>query len=499
MSELDVDDLISTSINLTPGGAQAPNLSTVMVIGDSNVIDTKERYRAYSSLTGVAGDFGTTAPEYLAAAVFFGQTPSPTSLFIGRWAKTATSGLLIGGPLTPQEQQLANWTAVSAGSFKIAVDGAAAASVSNINLTSETNLNGVASAITAAMASASVNATCTWNGSQFQFASHSTGQTSSIAPLTAVGTGTDISAMLLCTAGTDTYEVDGIAAETAIQCLTLIDSEIPVSFFGLNFAAGANNADIADSDHLAIAAYIEGLGGKHLYGLTTAEAAALTTSDTTSIGYQLKQLNYNWSFCQYSSQNPYASLGFFAIGVSVNYTGSNTTTDFMWKSLASVVPESLSETQAAALNASHYNYYATFNNGSSITVNGYVASGSYIDTVWNCAWLKGAVQTNMFNILLSNPKVPQTDAGMQTLAAGAAAACQQGVTNGMLAPGIWNAGGFGQLVEGAFVAKGYYIYVPPISSQAQADRAARKAVPFQIAAKLAGAINSASVMIDVNP
>ncbi len=105
----------------------------------------------------------------------------------------------------------------------------------------------------------------------------------------------------------------------------------------------------------------------------------------------------------------------------------------------------------------------------------------------------------MFNILLSNSKVAQTDSGMQTLAAGAAAACQQGVTNGMLAPGIWNAGGFGQLVEGQFVSKGYYIYVPPLSSQAQADRAARKSVPFQIAAKLAGAVNSASVMIDVNP
>ncbi len=349
------------------------------------------------------------------------------------------------------------------------------------------------------MATALVDATCVWTGTQFKFTSNSTGSASKIGPLTPAGAGTAISAQLLCTAATDTYEVDGIAAETAIQCVVLIDTTIPVSFFGLNFAAGSEDGDILDADYLAVAAYIEGLGGKHLFGLTTAEAAAITPTDSTSIGFELSQLSYNWTFYQYSTTNPYASLAFFAFGVSVNYAGSNTTIDFMWKTQAGVAPEALTETAAAALNSRNYNYFAGYNNGSAITVNGFVASGSFIDTVWNVAWLKGAVQTNMFNILKTNPKVAQTDSGMQVLAAGAAAACQQGVTNQTLAPGIWNAGGFGQLTEGQFVSKGYYIYVPPISSQSQADRAARKAVPFQIAAKLAGAVNSASVMIDVNP
>ncbi len=98
----------------------------------------------------------------------------------------------------------------------------------------------------------------------------------------------------------------------------------------------------------------------------------------------------------------------------------------MWKTQAGVAPEALTETAAAALNSRNYNYFAGYNNNSAITVNGFVASGSFIDTVWNVAWLKGAVQTNMFNILLSNSKVAQTDSGMQTLAAGAAAAVPAG-------------------------------------------------------------------------
>jgi hypothetical protein len=301
------------------------------------------------------------------------------------------------------------------------------------------------------------------------------------------------------TAATMTYTVAGIAAESAIACVTLIDTTIPIYWFGLNFAAGTNNADILDSDHLAIAAYIEGLAGKHFYGLTSGEAAALQSTDSTSIFYYLFQLTYNWTFTQYSTLNAYASCSLFALGVTVNFNGSNTTINFMWKSEPGVPPEPLTESGAAALNAKNVNYFVMFNNGVAITVNGLTVSGQGIDTLWNCAWLKGAVQTNMFNILEQNNKIPQTDAGMAQLAGGATAACQQGVVNGMLAPGVWTAGGFGQLLTGQTLSKGYYVFVPPVAGQTTGARAARQSVAFQVAAKLAGAVNTAQVTIDVNP
>lgn len=500
-SQLAVQDLIAVTLNLTPAGASAPNLSSFLIIGDSNIINTKQRFLTFTSLTAVQAVFGGSAPETLAAGVFFGQNPAPSLLGIGRWAKTATAGLLLGGALTATQQAMSNWTTITAGEFKIAVDGGSATNVTCGTFAAQTNLNGVAAVIqTAVQALGGMFAavTCTWNGSQFQFVSGTTGTSSAIAPLT-TGTASDISAQLLCTAATDTYTVAGIAAESAIACVTLFDTQIPISFFGLNFAAGTNNADIADSDHLAIAAYVEGGAGKHLYGLTTAEAAAITSTDSTSVGYQLKQLGYNWTFYQYSSQNPYASCSLFGLGVTINFTGINTTIDFMWKQEPGVIPEALTEAQSAALQTNNYNFYATYNNGIPITQNGQVASGQYIDTLWNCAWLKGAVQANMFNILFQNNKVPQTDPGMQQLAAGAAAACQQGVTNGMLAPGTWTAGNFGQILTGQFLSKGYAIFVPPVASQASGSRAARQSVAFQIGAKLAGAVNTASILIDVNP
>lgn len=42
------------------------------------------------------------------------------------------------------------------------------------------------------------------------------------------------------------------------------------------------------------------------------------------------------------------------------------------------------------------------------------------------------------------------------------------------------------------------MYQPPIATQSQADREARKSVTFQVAAKEAGAIHGADILVNVN-
>ena len=71
------------------------------------------------------------------------------------------------------------------------------------------------------------------------------------------------------------------------------------------------------------------------------------------------------------------------------------------------------------------------------------------------------------------------------------------MNNGLVAPGLWNGGSIGQLAPGDTLTKGYYVYANPLNSQAQADREARKAPVIQVAAKLAGAIHFADVLINV--
>ena len=127
-----------------------------------------------------------------------------------------------------------------------------------------------------------------------------------------------------------------------------------------------------------------------------------------------------------------------------------------------------------------------------------MASGMYADERHGADWLQNAVQTDVYNVLYQNNKIDQTDDGIGRLIAAIAKTMRKAVQNGMVAPGVWNASGFGSLNEGDTLEDGFYIYADSVNNQNQADREARKSPPIQVAAKLAGAIHSVDVSITLN-
>ena len=337
-------------------------------------------------------------------------------------------------------------------------------------------------------------------GNAYTLATNDSNLTISGATFAGGSAGTNISAMLGGTFSTTSgvYVVPGAPAESALAGVQAIE-RVFANWYGLAFAAGTNNADVADSDYLAVAAYIEGDANRHLFAVTTSEGGALISGDSTTIGALLHAAGYVRSFMQWSSTSPYAAISMLGLGCTVDFDGSNTTINFAWQTQPGITAENLNENQSAALDANCYNYYAFFNNNTAITVNGFLASGHYIDEIWNADWFGSTLQTAAFNVLrTARTKIPQTDAGMNVFATTFEGVCDQGVTNGFLAPGIWNSAGFGTIKEGDFLPKGYYIYQPPIAKQSIADRAARKTVSFQIAAKEAGAVNDVVVNVTVN-
>jgi len=505
MAGLPVSKLIAVAVSLATPAAQAPNFNSGLVVGDSNVINVKDRLRQYSSLTAVGSDFGTNAPEYLAAKDWFSQNPQPTTLYVGRWAKTSTSGLILGAALTALQQAIANWTAINNGGFHITVDGGANTNVTGLNFAAAGNLNAVAAIIQTgiqALGGSFAAVTCKWNAStgQFQITSGTSGASSSVSALTAPIAGTDISGagFLGMTAALAAEVVNGIVAETALTAVTILDS-LTTQWYGLGFAAGVSNADIVDADYMAIAGYIEAASNPHIFAVTTSDATALDLGDTTSIGAQLKAADFNRTGATWSSQDPYAGISELARLLTVNYAGSNTAITLAWKQLPGVTAEILTLQQSDALDANNYSYFAQFTNSTSVIVNGTVASGHFYDEIVGVDALAATIQTNAYNQLLTTQtKIPQTDSGMNTIATGIEGSCQQFVTNGVLAPGPWTSAGFGQLTTGEFLAQGYYVYAPPIANQSQAQRAARISVPFQVAGKLAGAVHDVSISLTVN-
>jgi hypothetical protein len=488
---LAVSDVVNVSVSLSPIAAAVRNYGTLLILGSSQVIDVVQRIRSYTGLTGVGQDFGSTTPEYLAAQEFFSQSPQPTQVYIGAWAQTATPGLLHGGPLTAAQQLPSAWTGITSGGVDIVIDGTAR-NLETLNFSAVGNMPAVAAVVNTALG---IHGTCTWNATynRFEIVSATTGIASSVAYATA-GAGTDISAQLALTAATGAIApVAGLAAETCLAAVNALAS-VSQQWYGLYVASTAT----VTADYLAVAGFIEAANPSHVFGITTQDPNSTVSTSTTDLAAELAALGYNRTFTQYSSTNPYAATSALARAFTVDFTGSNTTITLKFKTEPGVVPEALTESQAATLNTKNCNVYASYQNGVAILQQGVMASGVFFDEIQNVDWFQGSIQTNVFNFLYGAGKVPQTDGGQDQIANNITQSCEAAVKNGFLAPGVWTGPNIGAIVTGQTLATGYYIYTPPVSSQSQADRAARKSVTFQVAAKQAGATHFANVLVSVN-
>lgn len=491
MTSLSISRLINVAVTLTALPAQSQNLSTLLILGDSTVIDLTQRIRSYIGIDEVAAEFGTTAPEYLAAALWFEQAPQPSALLIGRWAKTAAAGQLIGGTLSAANQLIATWNAIANGSFSITVDGGAPVNIAALNFAAAANLNAVAAIIDAALGTAD----CAYdsNFQRFVFTSHTTGAASTVAFLGSTGGGTDIKAMLAGTAATNAYRADGIAPEAPDAAVAIFDSRFGQQWYAVT-VLDTDNAGV-----LAVAAYVEASTTKHAQGVTTQDIGVLSSVNTTNIAYLLKQLGYKKTFVQYSSSNACAVCSLLGRILTTDYTGQNTTITLMYKNEPGIVAEQLNSSQVAALESFNCNVFVAYNNNTAIIEPGVASSGDFIDTVIIADAFAVDLMTALYNVLYTSPnKIPQTDAGMHVLGTTIEGICIQYVDNGAFGPGQWNSAGFGTLKQGDFLGRGYYVYTPPVSLQSQSRRAARRSVPFQVAAKLAGAVHFADVLVTLN-
>lgn len=489
---LSVSDVVNVSVVMSPIAAATRNFGSLLILGSSPVVDVAERLRRYSSLDGVATDFGTTSQEYKAAALYFGQTPQPSVLYVGRWAQTATAAVLHGGVLTASEQALANFTAVTSGGLRITIDGTLK-SLTGINLSGQTNLNGVASAITTALGG---SVTVTWNATlkRFDVTSSTTGATSTITYAQAPVSGTDISGLLKLQTGQTSAPVNGVAAETLLAAVqTLADKS--TDWYGLYVAA----TGVADDDHVAVAGLIEATGNSRIYGVTITSTTVLDPVNTSDLASTLKGLGYKRTFVQYSGSNPHAAASIFGRAFTVDFQGSNTTLTIKFKQEPGVTAEDLTTSQAATLKAKNCNAFVAYQNGTAIVQEGVMVNGYFFDEVHGTDWLQNDVQTAVYNLLFtSTTKIPQTDAGINRIVATVESRLAQAVVNGLVAPGVWTADGFGALNSGDTLSKGFYVYAAPVATQSAADRQARKAPLIQCAIKLAGAVHFVNVQINVN-
>lgn len=189
-------------------------------------------------------------------------------------------------------------------------------------------------------------------------------------------------------------------------------------------------------------------------------------------------------------------------GLTVNFSGIGTAITMNGKTLAGITPDqTIGQTQLELAKTAGIDVYVNMG-GIPMAVSS--GANSYFDDVYNNDWFASALQVAGFNFLIPNQfKVPQTEEGMSGLKDAYRSACEQAKTAGVLAPGAWTgavpAGVPQKLFLDNIANVGYFVYSQPVAQQSVADRTARKAPLVQIAAKLAGAIHSSNVLVQVQP
>lgn len=187
-------------------------------------------------------------------------------------------------------------------------------------------------------------------------------------------------------------------------------------------------------------------------------------------------------------------------GMSVNYSGSNTTLTMNLKDLATVpVDTTMTQTLKGKAEAAGADIYASIEGLSKVLSFG---ANKYFDQVFNLIWFCKKLEVDCFNYLaMSSTKVPQTEMGADGFDNVCRKVCAQAVLNAYAAPGEWTISDtFGDpaTFKQNITEQGYYVWHSPVANQSAAERAGRKLPLCQVALKEAGAVHGASVLVYIN-
>jgi hypothetical protein len=150
------------------------------------------------------------------------------------------------------------------------------------------------------------------------------------------------------------------------------------------------------------------------------------------------------------------------------------------KKLAGVTTDPLTETQYIAITGKNGNTFERFRN-ISITQNGKVAAGEWIDVIRFRDWLQEEITVNVFNALVNSDKIPYTDEGIAIIETQIRQALELGTRRGGIAPIEYD--------EDGNENYGYTISVPLSSSISANQKATRVLQDVSFTARLAGAIH----------
>lgn len=449
--------IVDVEVFVSPQAPPQPTFNIGLIVGTSAVIPSvgaNSRVRTYNALSQLLTDgFITSSPEYLAAQLYFGQSPSPQTLKVGRQDLTSIATIQVHAAVEGTGYTVGDILGVTQG-------GASGGTVRVSTIGGSGNVTGVV-LVTDGSGYAVANGLAT------------TGGTGTGAQVDVLSIGeTPLVALIACRAKDFTWWA--CMSTTAVK-----------------------------ADHEAIAAYIQAATPVGCYFFTTADADALSGAAGNVFSF-LKAANYNRVYGAYSTtqggiapNNAYAAAADMGVSMGLNTGLANSYFTMKFKVLTGIIPEPLSPSQIAVIEGNNGNLYLSYANAYTIVEQGVVANSQFFDEILNIDMLASAIQFNVMNELVSSPAVPQTDAGQTQLIHAVNQACQAAVDRGFLAGGIWHGVQILKLLPGDPVPAGFLVQSPLYATQSSSDRQARKAMPIYAAVLESGAVHSVIIGVYV--
>jgi len=450
-----------------------------------------DKVRVYTDFDGIAADFNSGSEVYKAAQIYFAQNPFPRNFLVGRWNRDNSDTVIFGG--APAD--LGDLQAVSDGSF-----GLGGSDFTAVDLSGASDLAAVANLLQAKLRTGGgnfANAVVAYNAAPSRFTISLPQRPAFDAPLTAhsTGTGTDISGLLSLDATSGARVILGAAAETIADAMDAM-TEVDDSFYFIALEKSLNDTEtVQDLSTWAAANDV-------MFSAESNAAAVLNADESASIPAKISALESPRTFLTWSKTADYKSVSIASRLSSVNFASPGSLITPKFKRLPNTAPDELSVSQKAELDRKRINRYLTYGDFSMFEEGVTLQPGTWIDVRYWLDWLIGAIRTDVFNLLASSRRIPQTTAGIATISDVIEAVCRQGVLNGGIAPGQVSIGMAADIRQATgddefdgYLSNGYLIYSTPLTAQSQTERASRTSPPFRVWVKGSGAVHFVDVDI----
>lgn len=465
MTSLPLTPIVDVYYNLSPISAPRAEFNLGCIIGTSAVISPTTRGVVFQSTDEmIEYGFTSTSPEVLAAQVYFASSSRPKKVYVARQDNESTYSTI------GYTGAIGNGNLVKIGSTTYTIgDG-----------TEETTT--VEDLLAVALEAGFTTASYVDSVLTLLYTAAEAGSEGILITLEVTkGEGPDVGTVET-TIGTDAESpLDAVIAARAAN----------TDWYACAFC----EENTAEEDE-AVAAYIESASIYSTYFLKSSSEAVFAGT-AGNLFETLKGLKYNRT-CGFATLKPYTHIASMAYALGQISDKANSSFTIALKGLNGTSVDALTSQQVTAVESNYGNVYINRGSFYDVVEKGTVFSGAYFDEIIQLDKLVNSIQLNVMDLLYQNPKIPQTEGGVSRIISTIVQANKNAVKTGFIAPGVWNGAPLLNLETGDYLPDGYVVQAESINEQSQADRDARKCPNIYNCIKLAGAIQSVVVEIDVN-